>query len=461
MWEENRMENNSNGVQENKMGVMPVGKLLANMSLPMIISMLVQAMYNIVDSLFVSRIDEDALTAVSLAFPVQNLMIGIAVGTGVGINALLSMSLGSKDFESANKAAVNGIFLAVLSSFIFMALSFFVPELYYKSQTDSAHIIGYGVDYLSIVTFCAFAVYCQMTFERLLQSTGKTIFTMITQGLGAIINIILDPIFIFGYFGVPKMGIKGAAYATVCGQFIAFMLALFFNLKFNKEIHISFKGFKPEGRIIKRIYSVGVPSMVMNAIVSVMTYGINGILMGFSSTATAVYGVYVKLQSFALMPVFGLNNGMVPIVAYNYGAKRKDRIMGTYKLSVISAMGIMLVCLAVMQIFPKQLLLMFKASEEMLKIGIPAIRIISLSFIFAGYSIVTSSMLQALGHGVKSMIISVCRQLVVLLPVAYLMSLTGNLDLVWLAVPIAELVSLTLSTVFMVGLYKNVIKKLA
>jgi putative MATE family efflux protein len=300
-----------------------------------------------------------------------------------------------------------------------------------------------------------------MTFERLLQSTGKTIFTMITQGLGAIINIILDPIFIFGYFGVPEMGIKGAAYATVCGQFIAFMLALFFNLKFNKEIHISFKGFKPEGRIIKRIYSVGVPSMVMNAIVSVMTYGINGILMGFSSTATAVYGVYVKLQSFALMPVFGLNNGMVPIVAYNYGAKRKDRIMGTYKLSVISAMGIMLVCLAVMQIFPKQLLLMFKASEEMLKIGVPAIRIISLSFIFAGYSIVTSSMLQALGHGVKSMIISVCRQLVVLLPVAYLMSLTGKLDLVWLAVPIAELVSLTLSTVFMVGLYKNVIKNLA
>jgi putative MATE family efflux protein len=455
------MENNSNVVQENKMGVMPVGKLLANMSLPMIISMLVQAMYNIVDSLFVSRIDEDALTAVSLAFPVQNLMIGIAVGTGVGINALLSMSLGSKDFESANKAAVNGIFLAVLSSFIFMGLSFFVPELYYKSQTDSMHIIGYGVDYLSIVTFCAFAVYCQMTFERLLQSTGKTIFTMITQGLGAIINIILDPIFIFGYFGVPKMGIKGAAYATVCGQFIAFMLALFFNLKFNKEIHISFKGFKPEGRIIKRIYAVGVPSMVMNAIVSVMTYGINGILMGFSSTATAVYGVYVKLQSFALMPVFGLNNGMVPIVAYNYGAKHKDRIMGTYKLSVISAMCIMLACLAVMQIFPEQLLLMFKASDEMLTIGVPAIRIISLSFIFAGYSIVTSSMLQALGHGVKSMIISVCRQLVVLLPVAYLMSLTGNLELVWLAVPIAELVSLTLSTVFMVGLYKNVIKKLA
>jgi putative MATE family efflux protein len=454
------MEEKVMAVPENKMGVMPVGKLLANMSLPMIISMLVQAMYNIVDSLFVSRINEDALTAVSLAFPVQNLMIGIAVGTGVGINALLSMSLGSKDFKSADKAAVNGIFLAVLSSFIFLILSFFLPEIYYRSQTDNAQIVQYGIDYLSIVTLFAFAVYCQMTFERLLQSTGKTMFTMVTQGLGAIINIILDPIFIFGWGFVPKMGIKGAAYATVCGQLIAFLLALFFNLKFNKEIHISFKGFKPDKRIVKRIYAVGVPSMVMNTIVSVMTYGINGILMGFSSTATAVYGVYVKLQSFAFMPVFGLNNGMVPIVAYNYGAKNKDRIMRTYKLSVISAMGIMLFCFAIMQIFPTQLLRMFDASDDMLSIGIPAIRIISLSFIFAGYSVITSSMLQALGHGLKSMIISLCRQLVVLLPVAYLMSLTGNLDLVWCAMPIAELASVTLSTIFIIGLYNKVIKKL-
>lgn len=456
------MENNTAkaAMPENKMGVMPVGRLLVNMSLPMIISMLVQAMYNIVDSLFVARINEDALTAVSLAFPVQNLMIGIAVGTGVGMNALLSMSLGSGDVKTADKAAVNGIFLAAVSALLFLVLSFFVPEIYYNSQTDNARILGYGVDYLGIVTFCAAAVFMQMTFERILQSTGKTMFTMVTQGLGAIINIILDPIFIFGLCGVPEMGIKGAAYATVTGQLIAFALALFFNLKFNKEVSLSFKGFKPDIHIVKRIYAVGIPSMVMNAIVSVMTYGVNGILMGFTSTATAVYGIFVKLQSFAFMPVFGLNNGMVPIVAYNYGARRKERIMGTYKLSVIGGMGIMLLCFAIMQIFPKELLLMFDASDKMLEIGVPAIRIISLSFIFAGYSIVSSSMLQAMGHGMMSMLISLCRQLVVLLPLAYLMSLTGRLELVWCAMPAAELASLTLSTIFMVRLYKKVIKNL-
>ena len=451
------MENTA-AMPENKMGVMPVGKLLLNMSLPMMVSMLVQAMYNIVDSLFVARVSEDALTAVSLAFPVQNLMIGIAVGTGVGMNALLSMSLGSKEFETANKAAVNGIFLTLVSALVFLVLSFFVPEIYYRSQADDPEIIAYGVDYLSIVSFLAFAAFSQMIFERLLQSTGKTFYTMITQGIGAIINIILDPIFIFGYFGVHKMGIKGAAYATVFGQFIAFVLALFFNLKYNKEINLSFKGFKPEWRIIKRIYSVGIPSVVMTAIVSVMTYGINGILMGFSSTATAVYGVFGKLQSFAFMPLFGLNNGMVPIVAYNYGAKRRDRIMGTYKLSVYGGMCIMLLCFALMQLFPKQLLLLFDASETMLGIGVPAIRIISLSFLFAGFSIVTSSMLQALGRGVLSMTISLCRQLVVLLPVAYLMSLTGRLELVWCAMPIAELVSVTMSSVFMIRLYNKLIK---
>lgn len=452
------MENNV--ASENKMGVMPVGKLLINMSLPMMISMLVQAMYNIVDSLFVARINEAALTAVSLAFPVQNLMVGISVGTGVGMNALLSMSLGSKEFDTANKSAVNGIFLAIMSSLVFLILSFFVPELYYRSQTNDPQIIEYGVQYLRVVSFCAFSVFAQMIFERLLQSTGKTIYTMYTQGLGAIINIIFDPIFIFGLFGFPEMGVSGAAYATVMGQLLAFALALFFNLKVNHEINLSFKGFKPDLHIIGRIYSVGVPSMVMNAIVSVMSYGINGILMGFSSTATAVYGVYVKLQSFAFMPVFGLNNGMVPIIAYNYGAKRKDRIMGTYKLSVIFAMCIMLCCLIIMQAFPKEILLMFNASEEMLGIGVVAIRIITLSFIFAGYSVVTSSMLQAMGHGVLSMIISLCRQLIILLPVAYLMSLTGNLNLVWCAMPIAELASVTLSTVFIIHLYKKVIKNL-
>ena len=444
--------------KENKMGVMPVNKLLVSMSLPMMISMLVQALYNIVDSIFVSRINENALTAVSLAFPLQTLMIALGAGTGVGINALLSKSLGEKDFEKANKSAANGVFLAAVNYVIFLLVGIFVTGPFYLSQTKDAQILEYGKQYLTIVCCCSFGVYTQFVFERLLQSTGKTFYTMITQGVGAIINIILDPIFIFGYFGIPRMGVAGAAIATVIGQIIAGIIAFIINEKKNTEIRLQFRGFRPDLTIIKQIYQVGIPSIIMQAIGSVMTYGMNKILLGFTNTAAAVFGAYFKLQSFIFMPVFGLNNGMVPIVAYNYGAGKKDRLIKTVKLSILYAVALMFIGFAVFQIFPAQLLLLFDASDTMLSIGIPALRIISCSFLLAGFCIICGTMFQALGNGVYSMIVSIARQLVVLLPVAYLLSLTGNVTYVWLAFPIAELVSLGVSVFFLVRINNKVIK---
>lgn len=444
--------------KENKMGVMPVNKLLVSMSLPIMISMLVQALYNIVDSIFVSRINENALTAVSLAFPLQTLMIALGAGTGVGINALLSKSLGEKDFEKANKSAANGVFLAAVNYVIFLLVGIFVTGPFYLSQTKDAQILEYGKQYLTIVCCCSFGVYTQFVFERLLQSTGKTFYTMITQGVGAIINIILDPIFIFGYFGIPRMGVAGAAIATVIGQIIAGIIAFIINEKKNTEIRLQFRGFRPDLTIIKQIYQVGIPSIIMQAIGSVMTYGMNKILLGFTNTAAAVFGAYFKLQSFIFMPVFGLNNGMVPIVAYNYGAGKKDRLIKTVKLSILYAVALMFIGFAVFQIFPAQLLLLFDASDTMLSIGIPALRIISCSFLLAGFCIICGTMFQALGNGVYSMIVSIARQLVVLLPVAYLLSLTGNVTYVWLAFPIAELVSLGVSVFFLVRINNKVIK---
>lgn len=444
--------------KENKMGVMPVNKLLVSMSLPMMISMLVQALYNIVDSIFVSRINENALTAVSLAFPLQTLMIALGAGTGVGINALLSKSLGEKDYEKANKSAANGVFLAAVNYVIFLLVGIFVTGPFYLSQTKDAQILEYGKQYLTIVCCCSFGIYTQFVFERLLQSTGKTFYTMITQGVGAIINIILDPVFIFGYFGIPRMGVAGAAIATVIGQIIAGIIAFIINEKKNTEIRVQFRGFRPDLTIIKQIYRVGIPSIIMQAIGSVMTYGMNKILLGFTNTAAAVFGAYFKLQSFIFMPVFGLNNGMVPIVAYNYGAGKKDRLIKTVKLSILYAVALMFIGFAVFQIFPAQLLLWFDASDTMLSIGIPALRIISCSFLLAGFCIICGTMFQALGNGVYSMIVSIARQLVVLLPVAYLLSLTGNVTYVWLAFPIAELVSLGVSVFFLVRIYKKVIK---
>ena len=446
--------------KENKMGVMPVNKLLMNMSLPMMISMLVQALYNVVDSIFVSRIDENALTAVSMAFPIQSLMIALGAGTGVGVNALLSRSLGEKDYDRVNKAAGNGIFLAGINYLVFLLVGILVTTPFYLSQTKDAQILSYGQQYLTIICCCSFGMYGQFIFERLLQSTGRTFYTMITQSIGAIINIILDPIFIFGYFGVPKMGVAGAAIATVIGQIVAGTIALVINIKKNDEIQLKLKGFRPDGKIIARIYEVGIPSIIMQAIGSVMTYGMNRILIAFSSTAVAVFGVYFKLQSFIFMPVFGLNNGMVPIIAYNYGAGKKDRLIKTLKLSIIYAVGLMLLGVIIFQLFPAPLFALFDASETMLAIGIPALRIISLSFIFAGFCIVCGSLFQALGNGVYSMVVSIARQLLVLLPVAYLLSLSGKVEAVWWAFPIAEIVSLSLTVFFMFRINRKVISRI-
>ena len=441
--------------QENKMGVMPIPKLLITMSLPMIASMLVQALYNIVDSMFVAQLNENALTAVSLAFPIQNLMIAVAAGTGVGINALLSRSLGEKQFDTANTIARNGIILGVLSSLVFAIAGIFGSRLFFEIQTEDAQIIEYGTQYMSVITIASIGIFMQITFERLMQSTGKTIFNMITQGLGAIINIILDPILIFGWFGLPAMGVTGAAVATVIGQIIAAMLGIFFNWKYNKEIHVSFKGFRPCGKTIGNIYKIGVPSIIMQSIGSLTTFGMNNILLMFSSTAATVFGVYFKLQSFIFMPVFGLTNGMIPIIAYNYGARNKKRIYQTFKLSVIMSVSIMAVGVVIFQTIPGMLLGLFEASDHMLAIGVPALRIISLSFIFAGFCIICSASFQALGNGVYSMLMSFARQIVIILPVAFIFAKTLGLNAVWFSYPIAELVSVVMC-VFML---KRIIDK--
>ena len=453
------MSEQANQQTENKMGVMSVNKLLITMSLPMMISMLVQALYNIVDSIFVSKINEYALRAVSLAFPIQSLMIAVAVGTAVGLNAFLSKTLGEKDYEKANVIAENGVFIEFASFLVFAVIGLLVSRPFFLSQTDIPEVAKYGTIYLTICCCASFGIFTQMAFERLLQSTGKTFYTMITQGVGAVTNLILDPIFIFGLFGLPEMGVAGAALATVLGQVVAGGLAIYINHKVNTELHLSFKGFRPDGHLILQIYKVGIPSIVMQAIGSVMTYGMNLILGAFGAAQT-VFGIYFKLQSFIFMPVFGLNNGMVPIIAYNYGAKKRERVIQTMKSSILYAVGIMLVGLVVMEIIPAQLIGLFNATDELIELGVPALRIICLSFCFAGFCIVVGSVFQALGNGVYSMIISIARQLCVLLPVAYLLSLSGNVNLIWWSFPIAEIASVTMSTFFLVKINREVISKI-
>lgn len=424
------------------------------------ISMLVQALYNIVDSIFVAKISEDALTAVSMAFPIQNLMIAVGAGTAVGVNALLARSLGERDFRKVNKIAENAVFLVVLSYLVFLIIGLFLVEAFYRSQTDIEEIITFGKEYMTVCCCASFGVFTQLMFERMLQATGKTIYTMYTQGIGAIVNLILDPIMIFGLLGVPAMGVTGAAVATVIGQIVAGVLGIVFNQKKNHDVRIQMKGFRPSKEIITQIYEIGIPSIIMQAIGSVMNYGMNRILISFSSTATAVFGVYFKLQSFIFMPVFGLNNGVIPIIAYNYGAAKKDRVIKTMKHSVVYAVSIMLVGLFIFQVIPGPLLKLFDASDTMLSLGIPALRTISLSFLFAGFCIACSSVFQALGKAVYSMLVSVARQLVVLLPVAYILAQLGNVNLVWWAIPIAELMSLTITIFFMIRLYRKTISKI-
>ena len=449
---------------ENKMGVMPVNKLLLNMAVPMMLSMLVQALYNVVDSIFVSKLSQDALNAVSLAFPVQNLMIAVGAGTAVGINALLSRSLGQKDQARADKTAMNGILLGLISAVVFTIVGVAGARAFFAVQTDIQGIVDYGHDYLSIICGVSIGIFMQVTFERLLQSTGRTFYSMITQTTGAVINIILDPILIFGLFGFPRLEVKGAAIATVIGQCCAALLALFFNLKKNPDIHLSWKGLRPEKDIIRGIYSVGVPSIVMQSIGSVMVFGMNKILLGFTDTATAVFGIYFKLQSFVIMPVIGLNGGLIPIVAYNFGARKPERIMKAYKLGICYAIGIMCVGLAVFQIFPEVLLGMFSESGEtageLMTVGIPVLKTISFHFPVAAYCIICGAMFQALGHGVLSLVNSVIRQLVVLLPAAYILSLVGGLSAIWFSFLFAEVASLIVSTIFIRRVYRNEIKPL-
>lgn len=431
------------------MGIMPIPKLLFSMSVPMMLSMIVQSVYNIVDSMFVAHINENALTALSLVFPFQIFMIGISVGTGVGVNALLSRSLGEKNQKNANLAAKNGIFLAVVFSIVFAIVGILFGKQFILAQTSDPQIVKYSLEYLNVITIFSFGTFMQMMFERLLQATGKTVLSMITQIFGAVTNLILDPIMIFGLLGFPALGVKGAAIATVIGQSLAGLLALYFNIKKNDDINISLKGFKPDFRIIKTIFSVGFPSILMQTIGSFLTYFINKFLISFTPTAVSVYGIYFRLQSFVFMPVFGLNNGMVPIIAYNYGARNKKRILDTIKLSIITAVLIMLTGLAIFQTIPAQLLALFDASEEMLAIGVPALRIISLSFIFAGFSIICGSVFQALGNGFLSLIISITRQLIFILPLVYILGHFFGLSAVWFSIPIAEISSLILSIIFL------------
>lgn len=441
---------------------MPVGKLVFNMSLPMMVSMLVQALYNIVDSIFVAKLSENALTAVSLAFPLQTLLIAVATGTGVGMNALLSKSLGEHNFKKANKIADNAAFIYAISYIVFLILGFTIVRPFYASQIGNAdvEIMELGIDYLSTIMIFSFGLFTQIFFERLLTSTGRTIFSMTSQLCGAITNIILDPIMIFGLLGFPKMGVTGAAVATVIGQCVAGIVAGTCNHKYNHDVSLSFKGFRPDIRLIGHIYAVGIPSIIMQSIGSIMTYSMNRILIEFSSTATAVFGVYFKLQSFFFMPVFGLNNGITPIIAFNYGAQNRKRMIKTIKLSLITAFCLTFVGFLSFELIPQVLLGMFNASEDMLAIGIPALRIIGVHYLIAWFCIICGTVFQALGKAVYSMIVSILRQLVVLIPVAYLLSRIGGLHVVWWCFPIAEVASLVVSLTFLFSVNRQIISKI-
>ena len=450
-------------LKENKMGVMPVGRLLINMALPMVIAMLVQALYNVVDSIYVSRVSESAVTALSLAFPVQNIMIGFATGIGVGVNALLSKSLGEGDRKTVGLAAGNGFFLVAVVTVLFALFGIFGARPYFAMQSEVVETVEGGAVYVSICCLLSMGIFVEVLGERLLQATGRTVFTLITQGTGAVLNIILDPIFIFGapWLGIAPMGIAGAAVATVIGQWVAAILALIFNFKCNPEVQFSLRDLIPTGRVLRVVLTVGIPSIIMVAIGSVMNFSMNQILQGFSETATGVFGIYFKLQSFFFMPLFGLNNGTVSIVAYNYGARKPERITGTLKLACMIAMGIMIVGLLIFQLAPEMLLSIFNPSEEFLGIGRSALRQISWAFPMAAIGIALTAGFQALGNGSYASIISLCRQMLVLLPAAYLLSLTGEVNYVWWAFPIAETASVIITLLFFLRIYRRKIKPLS
>lgn len=447
-------------LQENKMGVMPIGKLLFNMALPMIISMIVQALYNVVDSIYVSQVSESAVTALSLAFPVQNMQIGFGLGIAVGVNSLLSKSLGEKNQEAANYAAGNGIFLVIIAVALFMLFGVFGARPYFEMQSTVEETVEGGIAYTSICCVLTLGCFAQMLGERLLQSSGRTVYTMISQSTGAVINIILDPIFIHGWLGLPAMGVAGAAIATVIGQWIAAGMCLFFNLRFNPDVQLGLKYIRPRAQTLEPILAVGIPTLVMNSIGSVMNFGMNQIFQGFQETATGVFGIYYKLQSFFFMPLFGTNNATISIIAYNYGARKPERMTKTLRLALVTGLCFMLFGLTVFQLVPEALLGLFNPSDEFLRMGIKALRIVSIHFPIAAVGVMLGASFQALGNGIYSTIVSLCRQLLALLPAAYLLSLTGNVDNVWWSFPIAEVVSALVTLILYRRLYLAKIKPL-
>ena len=456
---------NTATLKENKMGTMPVGKLLFSMALPLAISMMVQAFYNVVDSYYVSRVSESAVTALGLAFPIQNLMIAFATGLGVGMNALLSKSLGQGNQERANRAAGNGIFLCLCAVAAFMVFGFVGSEAFFAAQSEVEETVKGGASYVSICTIFSLGIFVEIIGERLLQASGRTVYTLFTQGLGAVLNIVLDPIFIFGFepLGIAPMGIAGAAVATVIGQWAAAIMAIIFNFTSNPDVQLKLKFLRPDGKIMGKILSVGIPSIVMMAIGSVMNFGMNQILLGFKAygeTAAGVFGIYYKLQSFVLMPLFGINNAIVPIIAFNYGAKKPERITKALKLSLGSIAAILVLGMCAFHLFPDGLLNIFEPSPTFLELGRTALRIISIHFPIAAIGISLSTSFQALGNGIYSTIVSLCRQMVALLPAAYLLSLTGSVHMVWWAFPIAEVVSSVVTLILFAKIYKQKIKPL-
>lgn len=449
-------------IKENKMGTMPVPKLLISMSLPVVISMFVQAMYNLIDSIFVAQINQDALTAVNMAFPMQSLMIAFQTGLGVGMNAMISRLLGEKRPREAGMAATHGLLLTLVNYLLFLIVGLTGTLLFFSVQSKSESVIAYGAEYLTVICCFSFGLFFQICFERLLQATGKTVYSMIMQGVGALINIFLDPVFIFGvdFIGIPAMGVRGAAIATVLGQCIACGLGAFLHFKFNHELRVVFKGFKPDFKTIKKIYAVGIPSILMSALVSVMTYCMNIILKSYEESAATAFGVYFKLQSFVVMPVFGMNNGIVPIIAYNYGARKGERIIKSVKLGVIYAVLMMAVGLSLFQILPEFFLSFFNPDNALITTGVPALRTLSLTFVFAGVSIVLSSSLQALGHGIQSLIVFIARLLVPALPLAWILGQLGGVTALWFALPISDICGLTLAIIFVVRVMNRVVKPL-
>ncbi len=442
------------------MGTMPVPKLLITMSLPMVISMFVQAMYNLIDSIFVAQINQDALTAVNMSFPMQSLMIAFQTGLGVGMNAVVSRLLGEKKPQEAGRAAVHGLILTLVNYIIFLTVGLTLMPLFFNAQSKSPAVVDYGIEYLTVICCFSFGLFFQICFERFLQATGKTVYSMIMQGVGAFINIFLDPVFIFGVetFGIPAMGVRGAAIATVTGQCISCAIGAFLHFKLNHDLKLEFKGFKLDWAMVKKIYAVGIPSIVMSALMSVMTYCMNIILKGYEEAAATAFGVYFKLQSFVVMPVFGMNNGIVPIIAYNYGARKGERIVRTIKLGVIYATATMLIGIALFQLLPEFFLSFFNPDEELIRLGIPALRTLSFSFIFVGGSIVMTSAFQALGNGVWSLFVFIVRLLVPALPLAAVLGMIGGTSAIWIALPVSDLCGLILSAVLMRKMYRRTIK---